>query len=55
MTTPNGDFCGAGSGAHECEIDEPETETQACPDGSVVSINDVCPTVYHIVILMRAE
>ena len=44
-TTPNGDFCAAGSGARECEIDEPETETQACPDGSVVSINDVCPTV----------
>ena len=42
--TTNGDFCEAGSGAHECEIDEPETETglYPCVDGSQVSDPQYC-------------
>ena len=41
--TPNGDFCEAGSGAHECEIDEPEPSFVTCFDGSSVVTLAECP------------
>ena len=40
--TPNGDFCEAGSGAHECEIDEPESSFVTCFDGTVATTQDAC-------------
>ena len=40
--TPIGDFCEAGSGAHECEIDEPESSFVTCFDGTVATTQDAC-------------
>jgi hypothetical protein len=41
--TPIGDFCEAGSGAHECEIDEPESSFVTCFDGSSAATLPECP------------
>jgi hypothetical protein len=40
--TSNGDFCEAGSDAHECEIDEAESSSVTCPDGTVATSPDAC-------------
>jgi hypothetical protein len=48
--TSNGDFCAAGSGAHECEIDEPETSFVTCFDGSSAAMPSECPPTSEPVI-----
>jgi hypothetical protein len=42
--TPYGHICPAGSGAHECEIDEPELSFVTCFDGSSAATLAECPT-----------
>jgi hypothetical protein len=50
-TTPNGDFCAAGSGAHECECSDdmsdcqnhPSQDQKECYDGIIVVTDQSCP------------
>jgi len=41
--TKNGDVCVAGTTAHECEIDEPESSFVTCFDGSAAATLTECP------------